>query len=51
MVIIKSIVSTLTAIVMMCIFLALRKETRGLQTLGVGLDLLYAILLVLVWMG
>lgn len=51
MIIIKSIISTLTVIVMMCLYLALRNESRGTQVLGGGLNLLYTLLLVLVWWG
>ena len=51
MVIIKSIVSTLTVILMMCLFLALRNESKGTQVVGGGLNLMYALLLLLVWFG
>lgn len=51
MVIIKSIVSTLTVIAMMCLYLAIRNESKGTQVLGGGLNLLYTLLLILVWLG
>ena len=51
MVIIKSIISTMTVCNMIIICLGLRKETRRLQMVGFALNLLYALLLALVWLG
>ncbi len=51
MIIIKSIISTLTVLNMIIIYLGLRKETRRMQEIGFALNLLYALLLALVWLG